>query len=142
MTEAGFEDQALIDAFNSVVGALEGYITMELAADGAVEGSEWVEGFDAGLNALDTERFPLVKRHLPQMYNRSFVMRWKSGDVAPLADGYNFLIDTLILVLRHRPDIAGTGRLTQPCPPQMGDVRRCQSPCIAHLVCSPVTKAA
>ncbi|MET2831030.1 TetR/AcrR family transcriptional regulator [Mesorhizobium shangrilense] len=99
LTEAGFEDQALIDAFNSVVGALEGYITMELAADGATEGSEWVQTFDAGLNALDAARFPLVKRHLSQMYNRSFVMRWKSGNVAPLEDGYNFLIETLILGL-------------------------------------------
>lgn len=99
LTEAGFEDQGLIDAFNAVVGALEGYITMELAADGATEGSDWVGAFDAGLDALDAERFPLVTRHLPQMYNRSFVMRWKSGDVAPLDDGYNFLIEILILGL-------------------------------------------
>ncbi|MER8855733.1 TetR family transcriptional regulator [Mesorhizobium australicum] len=99
LTQAGFEDQALIDAFNSVVGALEGYITMELAADGATEGSEWIETFNAGLDALDPAQFPLVTRHLPQMYNRSFVMRWKSGNVAPLGDGYNFLIETLILGL-------------------------------------------
>lgn len=99
LTQAGFEGQSLVDAFNAVVGALEGYITMELAADGATEGSEWVQAFDAGLNALDASRFPLVKQHLPQMYNRSFVMRWKSGDVAPLDEGYNFLIDALILGL-------------------------------------------
>ncbi|AMX97822.1 MULTISPECIES: TetR/AcrR family transcriptional regulator [Mesorhizobium] len=99
LTQAGFEDQALINAFNSVVGALEGYITMELAADGATEDSEWVETFNAGLDALDPARFPLVTRYLPQMYNRSFVMRWKSGNVAPLEDGYDFLIETLILGL-------------------------------------------
>lgn len=102
LTQAGFEGQGLIDAFNAVVGALEGYITMELAADGASEGSEWVEAFDAGLAAVDERQFPLVKQHLPRMYNRSFVMRWKSGDVAPLDDGYNFLIETLILGLEAK----------------------------------------
>ncbi|MBB6467966.1 AcrR family transcriptional regulator [Aminobacter lissarensis] len=116
LTEAGFEGQALIDAFNSVVGALEGYITLELAADGATEGSEWVEGFDAGLDALDAARFPLVKRHLPQMYNRSFVMRWKSGDVAPLDDGYNFLIETLILGLEAQAK-RGRSREVEPATP-------------------------
>ncbi len=99
LTQAGFEGQPLIDAFNAVVGALEGYITMELAADGATEGSEWVKAFDAGLDTLEASRFPLVKQHLPQMYNRSFVMRWKSGDVAPLTEGYDFLVETLILGL-------------------------------------------
>jgi len=87
------------EAFNSVVGVLEGYITMELAADGATDGSEWVETFNAGLDALDPAQFPLVTRHLPQMYNRSFLMRWKSGNAAPLEDGYNFLIEPLILGL-------------------------------------------
>jgi len=72
---------------------------MELAADGATDGSEWVETFNAGLDALDPAQFPLVTRHLPQMYNRSFLMRWKSGNAAPLEDGYNFLIETLILGL-------------------------------------------
>lgn len=99
LTQAGFEGQRLINAFNAVVGALEGYITMELAADGASEGSQWVQAFDTGLGELDAARFPLVTRHLPQMYNRAFVMRWKSGDAAPLEEGYDFLIETLLLGL-------------------------------------------
>ncbi|MBZ9725359.1 TetR family transcriptional regulator [Mesorhizobium sp. CO1-1-11] len=116
LTQAGFQDQTLINAFNSVVGALEGYITMELAADGATEDSEWVGAFNAGLDALDETRFPLVKRHLPQMYNRSFVMRWKSGDIAPLADGYNFLIETLILGLEAQAKGVRDGQADVPAP--------------------------
>ncbi|WP_448955547.1 TetR/AcrR family transcriptional regulator [Labrys neptuniae] len=104
LTQAGFEGQALIDAFNAVVGALEGYITMELAADGASEGSEWVQAFDRGLDGLDAASFPLVKQYLPRMYNRAFVMRWKSGDVAPLDEGYDFLIETLILGLERQAE--------------------------------------
>jgi len=99
LTQAGFEGQSLIDAFNAVVGALEGYITIELAADGAAEESDFVKGFNSGLQALEPERFPLVTQNLPRMYNRSFVMRWKSGDVAPLDGGYDFLIETLTLGL-------------------------------------------
>lgn len=99
LSDAGFKGQALINALNAVVGALEGYITIELAADGATEGTDWVKALDAGLDALDTARFPLVTRHLPQMYNRAFVMRWKSGSVAPLDDGYDFLVETLLLGL-------------------------------------------
>ncbi|WP_181178325.1 TetR family transcriptional regulator [Mesorhizobium sp. B4-1-3] len=109
LTQAGFEGRGLVDAFNAVIGALEGYITMELAAEGATEGSAWVEAFDAGLSALDKSRFPLVTEHLPQMYNRSFVMRWKSGDEAPLDGGYNCLIETLILGLEAQTKRGGTG---------------------------------
>lgn len=99
LTQAGFKDQGLIDAFNSVVGALEGFVTIELAGQGAVEGSDWVRTFDADLEALDASQFPLLKRHLPKMYNRAFVTRWKSGDAAPLEESYKFLIETLILGL-------------------------------------------
>lgn len=99
LTEAGFAGQPLINAFNSVIGALEGYVTIELAADGANEGSDWVATFDADLKALDPARFPLVTEHLPQMYNRAFVMRWKSGTDAPMDEGYDFLIETLLLGL-------------------------------------------
>lgn len=112
MTQAGFEDRSLIDAFNAVVGALEGYITMELATDGASDDSEWVKAFDADLEALDASRFPLVKQHLPQMYNRSFVMRWKSGDVAPLREGYDFLVETLILGLEAKARQGGQDTTT------------------------------
>lgn len=96
LTDAGFAGQGLVNAFNAVIGALEGYITIELAADGAHDGSEWVAAFDAELAALDATRFPLVTGLLPLMYNRAFVMRWKSGTDAPLDEGYAFLLETLL----------------------------------------------
>jgi AcrR family transcriptional regulator len=99
LTKAGFDGQGLINAFNAIVGALEGYVTIELAADSAVPGSEWVTAFDKGLEDLDRKEFPLVTQHLPQMYNRAFVMRWQNGEAAPLDDGYDFLLETLILGL-------------------------------------------
>ncbi|MCJ8057025.1 TetR family transcriptional regulator [Shinella curvata] len=96
LVQAGFKEEGLIDAFNAVVGALEGFVTIELAADEASEDSEWVKTFDADLEALDADVFPLTKQYLPRMYNQSFVMRWKSGNSAPLDKGYDFLIETLI----------------------------------------------
>lgn len=102
LEQAGYEGQSLVDAFNAVVGALEGYITMELAADGERAESDWTRTFDAGLADLDAARFPLVTRYLPLMHNRAFVMRWQSGDTAPLAEGYDFLIETLIAGLEAR----------------------------------------
>lgn len=96
LTTAGFENENLINAFNAVVGALEGYVTIELAAESGTEGSEWVQSFDAGLEAINAANYPLTKKYLPQMYNRAFVMRWKSGDLAPLDEGFDFLIETLI----------------------------------------------
>lgn len=99
LTQAGFRNQELINAFNSVVGALEGFVTIELAGDEAEGASEWVRTFDADLEALNGSQFPLLKQYLPEMYNRAFVIRWKSGNAAPLEEGYNFLIETLILGL-------------------------------------------
>lgn len=96
LSDAGFSGEGLVNAFNAVVGALEGYITIELAADAGEPGSEWVTTFDRELEALDASRFPLVTRLLPLMYNRAFVMRWKSGTDAPLDDGYEFLLETLL----------------------------------------------
>lgn len=105
LTRAGFQDAGLINAFNAVVGALEGYITIELATDSADGESEWVRNFDSGLAELDPQRFPLVVQHLPLMYNRAFVMRWQSGDVAPLDHGFEFLLETLIAGLEIRGKI-------------------------------------
>ncbi|MEW9526842.1 TetR/AcrR family transcriptional regulator C-terminal domain-containing protein [Agrobacterium radiobacter] len=102
LTKAGFDGQGLINAFNAVVGALEGYVTIELAADSGTTGSEWVKAFDKGLDDLDPKEFPLVTQQLPAMYNRSFVMRWQNGEAAPMDDGYDFLLETLILGLEAK----------------------------------------
>lgn len=96
LSVAGFSGEGLVNAFNAVVGALEGYITIELAADGGEQGSEWVTTFDRELEALDADHYPLVTALLPLMYNRAFVMRWKSGTEAPLDSGYDFLLETLL----------------------------------------------
>ncbi|MCA0920898.1 TetR/AcrR family transcriptional regulator [Pseudooceanicola nanhaiensis] len=101
LQQAGFEGQERIDAFNALVGGLEGFITMELGP--APEGSEdWADSFDERMNQLDPQEYPLLTASYPEMRNRAFVTRWRNGSDSPLDGGFELLLDTLILGLEAR----------------------------------------
>ena len=102
LSQAGFRDQAMVDAFNALVGGLVGFVTMELAPGPAEQTVEWEKSFETRLEELDDERFPLTRATLPLMRNRAFVMRWKNGSEAPLDTGFDALLESLLKGLELR----------------------------------------
>lgn len=101
LTTAGYSGKPLVDAFNALLGGVEGFITMELATM-PPKGSDFVSDFQSGLRGLDAESYPLTVRHLPDMLNRSFVLRWKNGAHAPLDGGFEFLLEALLASIKAK----------------------------------------
>ncbi|MBP0615098.1 TetR/AcrR family transcriptional regulator [Jiella mangrovi] len=102
LSQAGYRDQAMVDAFNALVGGLVGFVTMELAPGPAEQTAEWEKSFEVRLDELDDERFPHTRRALPLMLNRAFVMRWKNGSECPLDTGFDALLESLLKGLELR----------------------------------------
>ncbi|WP_417769264.1 TetR/AcrR family transcriptional regulator [Stappia sp.] len=98
---AGFEDQKLIDAYNAVVAALLGYVTLELAPMPADDPQGWASQLEKNVRNLEPEAYPTIHRHMEILANRAFIVRWQSGRQRPLESGFSFYVETMIAGLQR-----------------------------------------
>ena len=95
LEEEGFEGSRLVDAFTVALGALVGFVGLELAPPPETDDS-WSLPLRAELDHVDADRLPTVARHRDLLVNRAFVTRWVSGDAAPLDSGFEALLRVLL----------------------------------------------
>jgi TetR/AcrR family transcriptional regulator, tetracycline repressor protein len=96
LSEAGFRGERLVQAFSVVTAAQVGFATLEFAPPPAENGAEWSAEMQRLVFSVDAERTPLLARHLPQMANRSFTLRWQSGTEMPMAANFDLYVETVI----------------------------------------------
>lgn len=94
----GLGDQ-MVHAYNALMGAVRGFVVMELAPRSEPESKADVE---ADLRSLDPERFPHLSAHLPQLADRALSVRWSDGIERPLDDSFEYLVDMLLDALEAR----------------------------------------
>lgn len=97
LEDAGFEGDRLVDAYNVVLGSMVGFITVELAALPTENSDEWVQRHRKRISTLDVMAYPRLARSLPNLANRSFILRWSNGTTVPMHSSYEMLVDTIIL---------------------------------------------
>lgn len=97
---AGFRNERLLDAYNTVVAGLLGYVTLELAPAPAENASEWAQAFEAEIRDVDAGRFPRLARNLDLFANRAFIVRWQGGVDKPMTHSFDFYVETIIAGLR------------------------------------------
>lgn len=102
LERAGLRDQALVDAYNAVTGAVVGFIGVELATVPVDDRGRWREQFRDTLDRVDAERFPALARNLPMLRNRAFMTRWDGGREAPMSSAWRALLDMVVEGLRVR----------------------------------------
>jgi AcrR family transcriptional regulator len=93
---AGFRDQNLIAAFNVVVAAQVGFVTLEFAPLPAEDPGGWAADMRRLIGSVSAERHPLLAAHLPRMANRSFHVRWQNGTEVSLDAYFEAYVDTVI----------------------------------------------
>lgn len=98
LEKAGFSGDSLMNAYNSVMAGMIGFVTLELSATPADE--QWVIDLRSRFSQADPERFPTIARLAGEMGNRAFVIRWVSGKSAPLDAAFESFGDALILGLK------------------------------------------
>jgi AcrR family transcriptional regulator len=102
LVAAGFADDALVDAYNAVIAAMCGFVTLELSTAPTDAEADWEATCRAQIDAVDTRRFPTLGVHLPVLRNRAFMLRWVSGKRAPLDTGFEAWVDVFLRGLESR----------------------------------------
>jgi AcrR family transcriptional regulator len=102
LEDAGFSGGGLVDTFNVVIAAMCGFATLELSAP-PDQGSEgWEAGCRERLSALRHDAHPALARHLPELRNKAFMLRWSSGTTHPLNNGFAAWCEVFIAGLEAR----------------------------------------
>lgn len=99
---AGFRDEALVDTYNAVVAAMLGYVTLEFAPVPRDEPDRWAGEFEQSLRQLPADHYPLIRANFARLSNRAFILRWESGNTAPLDSGFDAYVDAFVLGLEGR----------------------------------------
>lgn len=101
LSEAGFPDGSIGDAYCAVHAAMIGFTTQEFARmPDDVEG--WREEMRERIAGIDAEAYPTLARHLPRLANRAFILRWRNGTEAPLDSGFEMFVSCIIAGLEAK----------------------------------------
>lgn len=95
LSSAGFTGAHLVAAFDVVIAAQVGFVTLEFAPV-PEDGETWANGMQASIQSVDGARHPLLAANLNRMANRSFMLRWQSGTEIAMDGSYRAYIDTVI----------------------------------------------
>lgn len=100
LLDAGFEDEDLVNAYNTFVGFVLGWLTLELSQQPGNDNQGWKEAFEAELDRLDPNTFPTLTSVMPRMRNAAFLTRWDSGRQRPLVSSFEAAVSALIAGLQ------------------------------------------
>lgn len=101
LSAAGFKDERLVRAFNSVVAVMTGFVTIEFATAPTEDRDRWAAELKRAIHAVDAREHPVLARNLPRLANRAFIVRWQNGIDVPLDDSFETYIDVAIKGLRQ-----------------------------------------
>lgn len=104
LADVGFGDD-LVHVYNALLGAVQGFVVMELSPIADVEEGA-ADAVRQDLLDLDPERFPRIAEHWDGLGNRALSLRWTDASDAPLDESFEMLLELLLdgmeLRLRRR----------------------------------------
>lgn len=85
----------LVHAYNALVGAVQGFVVMELAriAEPDAPSSRVAE---EEIRSLDPVQFPHITEHFDEVADKALSVRWSDGTQRPLDESFEFLLDLLL----------------------------------------------
>jgi AcrR family transcriptional regulator len=101
LEHAGFAGDKLLAAFDVVIAAKVGFVTVEFANLPAEDALRWAETMRETVDALDRERYPHLHRHKVRLKNRHFILRWENGVTVPLDKSFEAYVYATIQGLRQ-----------------------------------------
>jgi AcrR family transcriptional regulator len=101
LSAAGFKDERLVRAFNSVVAVMTGFVTIEFATAPTEDRDRWAAELKRAIHAVDAREHPVLARNLPRLANRAFIVRWQNGIDVPLDDSFETYIDVAVKGLKQ-----------------------------------------
>ena len=109
LEQAGFRGERLAHAYNTIVGSLVGWVSVELAV--APAGPDpWQDEFAHTIHTLDPASHPTITANLAVLEDSVIALRWHGGQERPLDEAFEATlqawIDGLVAALvepRHTP---------------------------------------
>lgn len=93
---AGFRGQRLAWAFNTYVGSLVGWVSVELAASPPDTGEDWQDTFASTVLDLPAEQFPVIVANREYLADGVFTLRWHGGAERPLDASFEVAVEVWI----------------------------------------------
>jgi AcrR family transcriptional regulator len=88
LDEAGFEGQPLLEAYNCVIAAMLGFVTMEFSPLPSDNTQAWAEELRERVHTIRPLDHPVLTRNLPLLANKAFIVRWDNGTTVPLDSSF------------------------------------------------------
>ena len=88
LSQAGFEGQPLLEAYNCVIAAMLGFVTMEFSPLPADNTQAWAEELRERVHTIRPLDHPVLTRNLPLLANKAFIVRWENGTTVPLDSSF------------------------------------------------------
>jgi AcrR family transcriptional regulator len=85
----------LVHAYNALVGAVQGFVVMELARI-AEPDSPSVRSTEDEIRSLDPEVFPNITSHMDEVADNCLSIRWSDGVNKPLDESFEYLLTLLL----------------------------------------------
>ena len=101
LRRGGFEGERLVEAYNVFVGALAGFVTLELSEPPAEERGAWTEMQRARGDALDPGAYPTLSALTADQRRAAFVLRWTGGRTQPLDSAFALFCEVLLSGIRY-----------------------------------------
>ena len=96
----------LVHAYNAIIGAVQGYVVVELARSGE-SSPEAVAATEQDLRSIDPARFPHVSGNFESLANRALSVRWSDSEMGLPDESFDLLVELLIDGLERRSRPAG-----------------------------------
>ena len=96
LVEAGFEGESLREAYNCVIAAMLGFVTMEFSPLPADNTQAWAEELRERVHTIRPLDHPVLTRNLPLLANNAFIVRWDNGTTVPLDSSFERHIQIVI----------------------------------------------
>lgn len=103
LSQGGFSDGQLPLAYNTIMSAVFGWMSGEYAIEPADAEEEWQNYLEKHVSEGIT-KLPTINRYRSELLNRSFSLRWESGQKAPLTESFEFNMRVVIEGLKHLKD--------------------------------------
>ena len=88
LNHAGFEGASLAHAYNTYVGSLVGWVSVELSADPGEAGEGWQEEFAATVRELPAAEYPTIAANVEHLADSIIALRWHGGAERPMDSSF------------------------------------------------------
>ncbi len=106
LAELGLGDR-LVHAYNALMGAVRGFVVLELSTAVDPLPPEEADDVEADLRGVDADRFPHLTQHFALFADRALSIRWSDSSQRSLDESYEFLVQLLIDGIARQVEAAG-----------------------------------